>query len=397
MTMVKKILLKAAVVIPMAAMMTAASPSSSSCCFATRSISRASTAQSSSGFMGRTVRFIPPSSKPIATSRKSSSTELSMFMGSDGGILGVGAPEVALIVLVGYFVLGPSELYKLTKEIGKFIQNIRTLGTEATASFESSMEENLQVNELRKAQRELNDAFSFRRSINFDDADAPLAEQPSAAVEETVAATTTVAAAATATTTKKKRRRRVKKKTVVEEEEYDFAANGGNIPDLDMTAAFENAKTPEELLREERMARLESGTQPSTPDWFESAPEYEPLTEDPVKTTAEQERFAQQLSADWNERILDKEDELSPLAQVMERLAILEEERMAATARIEEEYRRKSELEEEFYRKKKDLLEEAALEISTKAFAEEEAAKVAEVDLKKEGEEKKEVVAESKE
>eukprot|EP00957_Ditylum_brightwellii_P173625 13218697-Ditylum_brightwellii.AAC.1 len=113
------------------------------------------------------------------------------------------------------------------------------------------MEENLQVNELRKAQRELNDAFSFRRSINFDDADAPLAEQPSAAVEETVAATTTVAAAATATTTKKKRRRRVKKKTVVEEEEYDFAANGGNIPDLDMTAAFEDAKTPEELLREE--------------------------------------------------------------------------------------------------------------------------------------------------
>jgi len=100
--MVKKILLKAAVVIPMAAMMTAASPSSSSCCFATRSISRASTAQSSSGFMGRTVRFIPPSSKPIATSRKSSSTELSMFMGSDGGILGVGAPEVVCNSFVSF-------------------------------------------------------------------------------------------------------------------------------------------------------------------------------------------------------------------------------------------------------------------------------------------------------
>ena len=71
--------------------------------------------------------------------------------------------------MVGYFVLGPSDLYKLVKEIGKFVQNIRTLGTDLTTTFESNMESQLQLEELRKAQRELNDAFSFRRSINTDE------------------------------------------------------------------------------------------------------------------------------------------------------------------------------------------------------------------------------------
>ena len=70
---------------------------------------------------------------------------------------------------MGYFILGPSDLYKLTKEIGKFIQNFRTLGAEATKTLETSMESQLQLDDIRKAQRELNDAFSFRRTINVDD------------------------------------------------------------------------------------------------------------------------------------------------------------------------------------------------------------------------------------
>ena len=51
----------------------------------------------------------------------------------------------ATILLVGYFVLGPSDLYKLVKEIGKFIQNVRTLGTEATKTFENTMESQLEL------------------------------------------------------------------------------------------------------------------------------------------------------------------------------------------------------------------------------------------------------------
>jgi Sec-independent protein translocase protein TatA len=64
--------------------------------------------------------------------------------------------------------LGPSDLYKLVKSIGSLVQNARTLGTDLTRTFETNMESQLQLEEIRKAQRELNDAFSFRRSINVD-------------------------------------------------------------------------------------------------------------------------------------------------------------------------------------------------------------------------------------
>ena len=35
------------------------------------------------------------------------------------GFLNFGTPEVAVILAVGYFVLGPSDLYKLVKEAGE--------------------------------------------------------------------------------------------------------------------------------------------------------------------------------------------------------------------------------------------------------------------------------------
>mmetsp|Transcript_8183 Transcript_8183/g.12563 ORF Transcript_8183/g.12563 Transcript_8183/m.12563 type:complete len:201 (+) Transcript_8183:130-732(+) len=117
---------------------------------------------SSSQFCGKRIILTPE----VSSAR--SSTSLQMFLGSDGGFLGVGAPEVATILLVGYFVLGPSDLYKVTKEIGKFVQNFRSLGTEASKTLTDSMESQLELEEIRKAQRELNDAFSFRRSINVD-------------------------------------------------------------------------------------------------------------------------------------------------------------------------------------------------------------------------------------
>jgi hypothetical protein len=109
----------------------------------------------------------------------------------------VGAQEVAVILLVGYFTLGPSDLYKLVNEIiGKFIQNVRTLGSEAAKSFEGTMEGQLELKELRKAQSELNEAFGFRRSINtsefrdaFDRTGATAATATAAAGAATAAAT----------------------------------------------------------------------------------------------------------------------------------------------------------------------------------------------------------------
>ena len=285
------------------------------------------------------------------------------------------------ILLVGYFVLGPSDLYKLTKEIGKGIQNIRTLSSDVTKTFENNMESQLQLEELRKAQRELNDAFSFRRSINVDED----AEAFATAIPETHSSggSTATATAPPVDAPKKKKRRRVKKKK--QEPEPAAEANGKNVaavsdttvPDLEMPAPWdvdepneeERRRTEEELkLREARMERLKSGTQ--------GAESENKQTIDYGETPAqEQDRFAQQLSGKWNEQILANEDKLEPLAKVMERLAILEEEKKAADARLEEEFRLRAELEEKFYQEKRAILEEAAAEVQAGAYASVEAGK----------------------
>ena len=49
-------------------------------------------------------------------------------------------------------MLGPLDLYKLVKEIGKFITNIQMLGTDLGKTFENNMESTLQLEELRNQQ-----------------------------------------------------------------------------------------------------------------------------------------------------------------------------------------------------------------------------------------------------
>ncbi len=298
---------------------------------------------------------------------------------------------------MGYFVLGPTELFKLTKEIGKFIQNFRTLGAEASKSFESTMENQLELTELRKAQSELNSAFNFRRSINVDQESEAFSELPKIAETGAAAATTTTVVSATPeeppTTRKKKKRRRVKKKVEEIPEEIPYS---GDIPDLDMTSAFQDefkqnmglsapvaGETEAELaarLRKERLQRLEISqvraeqASAAGDEWF-SASESEIASEliaqqpSPEEAEAASNRFAQQLSGKWNDNILDNEEQLSPLAKIMEQLAILEDERSAANLRLDDEFARRQEIEEKFYREKRELLETAAAEVSAAAYS----------------------------
>ena len=330
--------------------------------------------------------------------------------------------------MVGYFILGPTELYKLTKEIGKTIQNFRSLSTEASKSFESTMENQLELDELRKAQRELNEAFSFRRSINTDEvsdfnevvqpSETEIAETAAAAAGATGAAAGAGAGAGAAPKKRKVKRRRVRKQpeetappvtaaTTSDEAAtlaaagYDTSVTQSNVPDLDMSDAFQ---TDEEKLREERMARLaasgssqpsEEDTDMSKPDWFDdrgldelmTTPKAGSMDEEsssgagananPFDTSdlwsesqaEEQERFAAQLSGQWNDSILENEDKLGPLAKIMDRLAILEEEKKAAVLRLEEEFKMRNELEEKFYQQKRAALEEAAAEVQAEAYA----------------------------
>jgi hypothetical protein len=324
---------------------------------------------------------------------------------------------------VGYFVLGPSDLYKLTKEIGKFVQNIQTFTTEATTLVENNLESQLQLEEIRKAQRELTDAFSFRRSINVDedsDAFAINAKSPRTSEAELAAGSVTstaTAAPASGTTdattaptdeaapeaTKKKiRRRRVKKKKVEEVVEEDpfvgFRDNvdqgqlANDVPDLaaddapneeGVRAAKSLEEANEELRREsmeeeaaerrkQRLERLENSYGQPAGGEDDALAQKELASTSGYDTSLtdadEQSRFQQQLAGTWNDRVLANEEDLTPLAEVMERLAILEDEKMSADQRLQEEFRLREENEERYYREKRVLLEDAATKIQAQAY-----------------------------
>jgi len=99
--------------------------------------------------------------------RGASSTSLKMVWNSGGGILGVGTPEVIVCCLVGYFLLGPKELYKLSKDIGKLVSQARNVIAESAAEWQQTMDAQFEFEELKDLQnsaRELRDAFDFRSS-----------------------------------------------------------------------------------------------------------------------------------------------------------------------------------------------------------------------------------------
>lgn len=346
--------------------------------------------QKQSHFMGSTMHFKPMIARRQNSRRgnhKSSTTLGMSFLGDGGGIFGIGAPEIATTLFIGYLILGPQDLYKLVKEIGKLFNTVRTVSADATKQFEDSMENTIQLDELRQAQRELNDAFSFRRSINVDDEGDPFLNKK---VEGDIDPTSGVVAAAaaegssasTSTKKKKKRRRKKVKKTVQEE---PIMQTNGEVEDLSVSDAFESieeqAAWEEEMtkMQKSRMQRLEES---GAADWFtaseetvadevlsqQSIPNEGPLLQNDVSKSDEQTRFASQLAGDWNERILANEDRLSPLSAIMDRLAILEEEKKAADLRLEEEFRLRGELEEKFYREKRSILEEAAAEVQADAY-----------------------------
>lgn len=342
---------------------------------------------------------------------KRRSTEL-YFMGSDGGLLGIGTPELFTIVLIGYFVLGPSDLYKLVKEIGKNIQNFQNFATEATSTLESNLESQFQLEEIRKTQQELTDAFSFRRSINVEEETDPFeinVQSPrgqddvvTPAIQDLpeydLSTTATAATGGAAVAPKKKKMRRIKRKKspdpAVEDEVPKFPADvattnqqlANDIPaeldmDKDLQMAEEKAMeaifngsngSNEDLkleeketsnlaaqIREDRIERLQRGAE------SQQAAD----NDDDSSSLIEQSRFQQQTSNDWNGQILANNDKLAPLGDVMNLLAVLEEEKSAADKRLQEEFKAREANEENFYLEKRKILEEAAAEIQAAAYA----------------------------
>ena len=67
--------------------------------------------------------------------------------GGGGGFLNVGTPEMFVIGAVAYALIGPKELFKLSKQAGEFIAEWRTLGAQAQAQFKEALEAEMQEDE----------------------------------------------------------------------------------------------------------------------------------------------------------------------------------------------------------------------------------------------------------
>ena len=68
-----------------------------------------------------------------------------------GGFLNLGTPEVIVIGAVAWVILGPKELFRLSKQAGEFIGQWQQLGQQAKDTFTSALEAELKEDEAAAA------------------------------------------------------------------------------------------------------------------------------------------------------------------------------------------------------------------------------------------------------
>jgi len=71
--------------------------------------------------------------------------------GGGGGFLGVGTPELFVIGAVAWALLGPKELFRLSRQAGEFLGEWQKLGTQARDQFKEAIESEMREDELKAA------------------------------------------------------------------------------------------------------------------------------------------------------------------------------------------------------------------------------------------------------
>lgn len=83
-----------------------------------------------------------------------------------GSFFGVGVPEATVIALLGWFLLGPEELFKVAKQLGNWLGEARTFISQAARQYESTLNDESTrkaIDGIRETQRKVAEvATSFR-------------------------------------------------------------------------------------------------------------------------------------------------------------------------------------------------------------------------------------------
>lgn len=85
-----------------------------------------------------------------------------------GSFFGVGVPEALVIALLGWFLLGPEELYKISKQVGGWLGELRTYIGQAARQYESALDDKSTrqaIEGLRQTQQTVSELAGSWRSV----------------------------------------------------------------------------------------------------------------------------------------------------------------------------------------------------------------------------------------
>lgn len=80
-------------------------------------------------------------------------------LGGGGGFLNVGTPELIVIGGLAWLLLGPKELFRLSREAGVLIGNLRKLGTDAADQFRDAIESEMVMDEIEVEKRAIEESM----------------------------------------------------------------------------------------------------------------------------------------------------------------------------------------------------------------------------------------------
>eukprot|EP00930_Biecheleria_cincta_P090678 TRINITY_DN80117_c0_g1_i1.p1 TRINITY_DN80117_c0_g1~~TRINITY_DN80117_c0_g1_i1.p1 ORF type:complete len:356 (+),score=77.36 TRINITY_DN80117_c0_g1_i1:31-1098(+) len=85
-----------------------------------------------------------------------------------GSFFGVGVPEALVIALLGWFLLGPEELYRLAKKVGGWLGELRTFIGQAASQYESALDDKSTrqaIEGIRQTQQTVTELAGSWRSV----------------------------------------------------------------------------------------------------------------------------------------------------------------------------------------------------------------------------------------
>mmetsp|Transcript_9729 Transcript_9729/g.41701 ORF Transcript_9729/g.41701 Transcript_9729/m.41701 type:complete len:426 (-) Transcript_9729:479-1756(-) len=109
-----------------------------------------------SSFLGSRGSICGISATPKVVRRRSCAVK--MYLGG-GGFLGVGPAEVVVVIVVGWLVLGPKELIRVSKEVGSLLGSLRQSADDARRTLTNALEMEALEEEYNKTLEAFNSGY----------------------------------------------------------------------------------------------------------------------------------------------------------------------------------------------------------------------------------------------